>query len=436
VNHRTAQLSFLVLLALVGACGTTAKSPTKPLDAGKPAAGLQAPAGTIYTQEATSAGLSIHAVRAADGADLGNVPHGVTSADGRRSYVIRATSTSRTLTGSDNVTGRVDLSVPVPDGFNLADEYLDGGGPGPLSPNGRWLVLFHDQPVSAAQPRARFMVVDTTAATPPRAIDLAGHFEFDAVDSQGTTLYLVERPTDSADYRVRAYDLGAGALKPGIIAEKGPIQEAMSGYRVASVSPGEGSWLFSLYLKPSGSAFVHALSLKDQYAVCIDLPVPDAQGEPNLSWSLAAHDAKVYAINSARGQAVTIDIADLKVTAHASFKAPGPTALQNLWGRFAPVVNASAKNVVMGNAQVTADGESVLAPGPHGVVELSTRTLALRRVLLQGDAVSGVRLVGTATLLAVVPEKKSIEVIDLATGMATRSLALVDPPTGIAAVAP
>jgi hypothetical protein len=176
--------------------------------------------------------------------------------------------------------------------------------------------------------------------------------------------------------------------------------------------------------------------LKDQYAVCIDLPVPDGQGTQNLYWSLAAHDAKVYAVNSALGQAVAIDIDDLKVTAHASFKAPGPTALQDLGGSFAPVINASAKGVVMGNAQVTADGGSVLAPSAHGVVELSTKTLGLKRVLLQGDAISGVRLMGSATLLAAVPDRKSIEVVDLTTGMAIRSLALVDPPIGIAAVAP
>ena len=417
MNFRTAQLSMLMLL--VG-CGTVSESHPRPAATGAP----DRISGIVYTQEVSAVGPSIHAVRASDGFDLGNVPRGLTSPDGRRSYQLQAGISTATLVVTDNRIGKVNLILPVAAGFNLAEQYLGGGGPGPLSPNGRWLVLFQDRAPAGVRDAVGFEVVDTTGITPPRIARLNGHFEFDAVDNAGSTLYLVERPGDSAAYRVRAFDLGAGMLKPGVIAEKGPIQEPMSGYRAASVSPGDGSWLFSLYQKPAGSTFIHALSLKDQFAVCIDLPVANEHGVGNRYWSLASDGRTVYAVNTARGEAISIDINGLNVTRHSTFTVAAPVATQGLARRLS------------GNAQMAADRASFLAAGPDGVVQISTTNLGLNRVMLRGDVVSDVRLIGKTTLLALVPGRKSIEVIELLTGKVARSLALTDSPTGIAAVAP
>ncbi|MHB8508096.1 MAG: hypothetical protein ACYDGR_05525 [Candidatus Dormibacteria bacterium] len=408
-------MSVLVLLV---ACGSAAKAPAPRIAVRVAASDLSLASGTVFTGEMTTAGLSVHAVRDSDGSDLGSIPRALTSRDGLESYLVRDTP-SRALVGWDNRGGRQTLAVAVPAGFNLAADYAGGGGPGPFSPDGRWLILFGDPPATSVL--TRFLVVDTTGATAARTIELAGSFEFDAIDNQGSTVYLIQRPTGGAAYRVRAYDLRAGALKPGVIASKGAVEEAMSGYRAASISSVDGAWLFSLYRRLSGSAFVHALSLRDQFAVCIDLPVPGGQASDTRHWSLATDGGRLFAINAAAGEAVTVDIASLKVTRHATFAVPRVGAGQD---------------AASGNGEVTADGSSVLAPGPNGVLDLSSQTLALERVLLRADNAVAVRLVGASLLAVAVPGRSAIDIVDLATGNVVRSLALQGRPTGIMAVTP
>ena len=47
----------------------------------------------------------------------------------------------------------------------------------------------------------------------------------------------------------------------------------MAGYDWDGVASADGRWLLTLYLSTQRNvAFVHALDLKNQFAICIDLP--------------------------------------------------------------------------------------------------------------------------------------------------------------------
>ncbi len=75
------------------------------------------------------------------------------------------------------------------------------------------------------------------------------------------------------NYQVQAYDVAAGHLLPGVIADKRQAGWVMSGYPVAWAETGDGGWVYTLYRQDDNYPFVHALDTVHRRAVCIGLPV-------------------------------------------------------------------------------------------------------------------------------------------------------------------
>jgi hypothetical protein len=92
----------------------------------------------------------------------------------------------------------------------------------------------------------------------------------DATSNDGRWLYLIENL--AAGYRVRLYDLAAGALNPTVVADPHDGDAPMTGDRMDSVASPDGTWIYSLYAT-AGGAFIHALPVGSgsTSAVCIDL---------------------------------------------------------------------------------------------------------------------------------------------------------------------
>jgi len=105
-------------------------------------------------------------------------------------------------------------------------------------------------------------------------VTLRGAFYFDAISPDGGTMYLIQHTSafNILRYAVRAYDLRADRLVPGAIVDKREPDERMAGYPVARAVTGDGVWAYTLYQKPSGRLFVHALDTSRGIARCIDLP--------------------------------------------------------------------------------------------------------------------------------------------------------------------
>lgn len=103
---------------------------------------------------------------------------------------------------------------------------------------------------------------------------LEGNFAFDALSPDGTTLYLIQRvDQNNVDrYVVRAYDLRSHTLLPGRIADKTQAGWVMEGSAVTRATSGDGRMVYTMYMRPGGYPFVHALDSAQGIAHCIGLP--------------------------------------------------------------------------------------------------------------------------------------------------------------------
>jgi hypothetical protein len=139
--------------------------------------------------------------------------------------------------------------------------------------------LFHDgsafvlQQVGFAK-TSHFAVVSTADLSVLQKVDLKGTFGYDALSPDGSMLYLIQHTTaeDWQHYVVRAYDLGAGRLLPGRVADKAQKSWVMQGWAVARAETTNGRWAYTLYMNPGGYPFVHALDTVRGVAHCIGLP--------------------------------------------------------------------------------------------------------------------------------------------------------------------
>jgi hypothetical protein len=128
--------------------------------------------------------------------------------------------------------------------------------------------------------RSRFAIVRTADLSLAQSIDLDGSYAFDALSPDGTRLFLIQHLSDDFQhYVVRAYDLEAGALVPGRIADKTQPGWVMRGYPVARVVSANGRWVYTLYTSPAGFPFVHALDTVKSVAHCVGIAWKGSQDE-------------------------------------------------------------------------------------------------------------------------------------------------------------
>ncbi|HEY6462026.1 MAG TPA: hypothetical protein VIY73_17790, partial [Polyangiaceae bacterium] len=143
-----------------------------------------------------------------------------------------------------------------------------------LSRDGRTLVLANSAKGFASP--STFLVVDPLRMQLVRTITLHGYFSFDALSPDASRMYLIQYthgPSgDTSHYIVRGYDLGTNRLLPGRIADRSEDEKTMAGYAMTRTTSADGRWVYTLYQKPSGKPFVHALDTVGSVAYCIDLP--------------------------------------------------------------------------------------------------------------------------------------------------------------------
>jgi MYXO-CTERM domain-containing protein len=204
---------------------------------------------------------------------------GVASHDGAFHYVALPLRTGGTLLEKIEVAhGQVYWWKQLPGSWGIAtigNGYLTGQG---LSRDGRALVLasMSAQMGPSASP-SKFLVVDPKTMKVSRKIVLDGSFSFDAIAPDASRLYLIQYEHASSGnlshYIVRGYDMRTNRLMPGRIVDRIEKDEkTMTGYAMSRATSADGRWVYTLYQKPSGAGFVHALDTKGAAAYCIDLP--------------------------------------------------------------------------------------------------------------------------------------------------------------------
>jgi hypothetical protein len=142
-----------------------------------------------------------------------------------------------------------------------------------VSAGGQTLVLAQSSQ-SLLPSRSRFALVNPVKMRLQRVVTLRGAFYFDAISPDGGRMYLIQHTSafNILRYAVRAYDLRTDRLVPGTIVDRREPDERMAGYPIARAATGDGVWAYTLYQKPRGRLFVHALDTSRGIARCIDLP--------------------------------------------------------------------------------------------------------------------------------------------------------------------
>lgn len=151
-----------------------------------------------------------------------------------------------------------------------------GGAVEGLSADGQSLVLARRTHGALASP-TRFVVLDPKTLQVRKTVSIPGRFAFDALSPDGSRLYLIEYVSVVGElrYRVRGYDLAAGRLEQGVIADKRSGWTAMQGEPLTRATSADGTWAYTLYGNDT-KPFVHALNTAQGYAVCVDLPIAPA----------------------------------------------------------------------------------------------------------------------------------------------------------------
>jgi hypothetical protein len=171
---------------------------------------------------------------------------GVAAPDGLSRFVAVGASENTALEQIQTSDGTVRRSYPLFGSWGVPVTTYAQGGEG-LSANGRTLVL-GDTVASYPRTMSRFLVFDTKRFRPVRAFFLRGDFAFDALSPDGARLYLFQH-TDANNmqrYVVRAYDVGAGRLLPGRIADRTQKGWVMQGWPVARATSAGGRWVYTL----------------------------------------------------------------------------------------------------------------------------------------------------------------------------------------------
>jgi hypothetical protein len=148
-----------------------------------------------------------------------------------------------------------------------------GGTTTGLSADGRTLVLA-DIPGTTPPRTTRLFVLTAAPRLAVRArLTLPGFSTVDAISPNGRWLYLIQyQSSDLGNYAVRAYDLVTRRLLSKPVVDPREPDEAMTGVPVTRVMSAGQRWAYTLYFRPSGAPFIHALDTVHHRAVCVDLP--------------------------------------------------------------------------------------------------------------------------------------------------------------------
>jgi hypothetical protein len=153
--------------------------------------------------------------------------------------------------------------------------------------------------------RTSFVVLSTRDLHVVRRITLRGAFAFDALSPDGATLYLTQHASRAhfTRYTVRAYDIPAGRLLPGVIADKTDHEWRMDGLPATRLQTAGGGWAYTLYQGGEDGAFVHALDTRMRTARCIDIPGMLGRNVLNMKLRLADGGTRLVIVSGAKAVA-------------------------------------------------------------------------------------------------------------------------------------
>ena len=248
---------------------------------------------------------------------------GVTTTNGVARYVAIAGGSGRTSVAVIRVRdGRVLRYGVLPGQLGIPQVAWDGTSDG-LSADGTTLVLA-SMPARTASAKTTFAVLSAKRLRLQRLIRLPGFWAFDAISPDGRTIYALQYENGEAPvkYTVRAVDTATGQVRPGAIVDKREAGEGMLGSPITRAWSSDRDWAFTLYAKPDGTAFVHALRTSRRTAVCLDLPWRAVGAElGRVRLGVSADGRTLMLHQPGLGQLASVDLGSLVVRSFRSPKA-------------------------------------------------------------------------------------------------------------------
>lgn len=323
---RTGLLTLALVLVLVGC---VPRAPHASTQAGPDR--LAPPAPDPRDRLFLASEESLMALSPSSGGIAFSVPRAVLTAEGRRLFGVEGHQSTTRLTGTDAATGKVQTEREVAGDFRLAV----------VSPNGLRVALV--EAPSAASPfetvdrqQTTIVVLNPLSSTESARFVLDGNLEPEAFSLDNESLFVIDylQPSAPDRYRVRRLDLQSGRVTGVQTRAKTLVEEEMRGKGRQQVLSPDRNVLYTLYVKegdhlhardrieaggtgqPSAEshAFVHVLNLAEQWAFCLDLPLPFGMGHPQSHALAVSPDGRsLYVASWASGTVAVADTQEFRL---------------------------------------------------------------------------------------------------------------------------
>ena len=191
---------------------------------------------------------------------------GTVDSSGAVRYVALPAATTTTIAAVRTSDGRVLRYRTIRGVFGIPLVAFDGTAEG-VSRDGRTLLLADVAARAGADALRRPAHGDVPASR--RAITLPGRWAYDALSPDGRILYATQYLGTGANprYQVRSVSLISGKPFGAPLVDKREPDEEMNGSPWARVRSANGAWAYTLYAKPNGTGFVHALDTAEAAGV-------------------------------------------------------------------------------------------------------------------------------------------------------------------------
>jgi DNA-binding beta-propeller fold protein YncE len=406
-----------MLLPLVAACGTSASTGTSPSIVATVPHGENLYVLDGYTPMGTN-GNSQQIVAFHPGSSkptaLVTLPVGLTSMDHQTLYTATSHSSQTTISVINTQSGSLIRSLVVQGNYTTAGQSFANAV---LSFNGQWLAL---RELGQAGNGTTIALVDTQAGKLVKTIHLNGNFDLDAVNPDGSRIYLLERLNDgSGHYYVRLYDVTENQLYQYPIVDKTEINDPrMTGTALARQMASDGTMVYTLYIDTARNvAFVHILPLTGDFlgARCVVLPAgKSADLLHYYTLTLSSDGTTLYAANGALGVANAIELSGADIF---NDKIAGTS-------RFNPGnINAASGDktqALYNGAALSPDQKTLYFVGQHGIWAINTSDLLAQRNsfahYLTQQSLTGIALSADGHMLYAVDPANGITLLNAGTG--------------------
>jgi hypothetical protein len=238
---------------------------------------------------------------------------GVLAPDGKTRFVAVSTGTGTAIERIRVRGGAVAGWTALAGSWGIPAVTFSPQGNEGLTRDGDRLIVAATGPWSPTE----FAVLSTRSLRVIDRFSLDGNFAYDAISPDASTLYLIQHMNSNNvnRYVVRAYDLRNHRLLPGRIADKAQAGWVMEGSPMTRATSADGNWVYTLYSRPGGYPFVHALDTVNGVAHCIGLPWHGDQA-PMVNIRLAvAADGRTFSVHWKSGKPwLAVDTSNWRIT--------------------------------------------------------------------------------------------------------------------------